>query len=78
MSQSILLNYHLNDAFSFIIAAASKLLINSVYDDFLEICAVSLPQWFCEKKINIIQKDKKLYKKGIFYIKIIVIILFQN
>jgi len=67
MLQSILLNYHLNDAFSFIIAAASKLLINSVYDDFLEICAVSLPQWFYEKK-NIIQKDKKLYKKNVFFI----------
>lgn len=51
MSQNILLNYHLNDAFSFIIAAASKLFINSMYDDFLEMCTVSLPQWFCKKKI---------------------------
>lgn len=48
---NILLNYHLNEAFSFIIAAASKLLINSMYDDFLEMCTVSLPQWFCKKKI---------------------------
>lgn len=44
MLQNILLNYHLNDAFSFIIVAASKLLINSMYDDFLEMCTVSLPQ----------------------------------
>lgn len=59
--------------------AASKLLMNSVYDVLLEICTVNLPQWFCmgEMYVNKIYKEiEKLYTFMLFII--FPYILFQN